>query len=130
MTTSPWIQTYTGTKFEFYSESPEIKIEDIAQALPHLCRFTGQCRVFYSVAQHSVLVAHIVSALYDRLSLEEKAEIRRAGWGSKSDLKLMGLLHDATEAYIGDMNSPLKSRMGDFNAVESRLFRNICKTFN
>jgi len=87
-----WIQTYSGRKF--YPLNPsigDIYIEDIAQSLSMLCRFTGHCNNFYSVAQHSVLVSYIC----------------------KHKHALHGLLHDASEAYLSDLNSPLK-RSGEF----------------
>jgi len=69
--------------------SQDIDITDIAHSLSHLCRFTGHTNVFYSVAQHSLLV----SAKLD---------------GSPQE-RLVGLLHDAAEAYTNDLSSPLKA---------------------
>lgn len=84
----PWIHTYTGKKFSYWNCTPrDIDIRDIARALSNICRFTGHCKVFYSVAQHSVLVSeNTVNPFY-------------------------GLMHDAAEAYVGDMNRPMKSEM-------------------
>jgi len=82
-----WIQIYTGRKFDLLNPSPEdVCIEDIAHALSMICRFNGHCNKFYSVAEHSLHVSY--------------RAIRP--W------KLEGLLHDATEAYVGDMVKPLK----------------------
>lgn len=82
-----WITTYKGTKFHFRNPKPEeIDIEDIAHHLSQLCRFTGACKPFYSVAEHSIRVAEIVP----------------------EELKLAALLHDAAEAYIGDISRPIK----------------------
>lgn len=81
----PWIQTYTGKQYSYEEPTPDmICIEDIARALSHLCRFTGHCKKFYSVAQHSVLVSH------------------------QTKNPFLGLMHDADEAYTGDMCRPLK----------------------
>lgn len=88
---APWIETYTGRRF--YVTEPraqDVCLEDIAHALSMLCRFTGHVREFYSVAQHSVHVSHICAP--------EDA--------------LWGLLHDASEAYLGDLNRPLKYSPG------------------
>ena len=82
-----WIQTYTGGRF--YPLKPEIsdiRLEDIAHALANTCRYTGHCSDFYSVAQHSVIVSHLVPD-------------HCAQWG---------LLHDAAEAYISDIARPIK----------------------
>lgn len=104
----PWIQT--ASDGQFFLDVPrveDVKIEDIAHALSNLCRFTGHVRRFYSVAQHSVLV----SFECDR----EDA--------------LAGLLHDATEAYVGDVSSPLKSMLPEYRAIEARVWRVIAARF-
>lgn len=96
-----FIETYSGRKF--YLEDPQFSIFDIAAALEKTCRFGGHIRGgFYSVAAHSVLVA---------LIMEEE------GWGEP----LEGLLHDAPEAYIGDMPTPFKQYLPDFQKVHDRL---------
>jgi 5'-nucleotidase len=82
-----WITTYTGKAFYHLNPQPEqICIEDIAHALSMICRWTGHTKYHYSVAQHSVYVSYLVPF---------------------SDAK-KGLLHDSPEAYLGDMNRPLK----------------------
>lgn len=104
----PTILTASGDYFSFedFDGSP-IRIGDIAHALSNVCRFGGHCREFYSVAQHSVLVSMIVSPEY----------------------ALQALLHDGTEAYLGDMVKPLKEMMPQFQAVEDELEAAIFRRF-
>lgn len=81
------IRTHTGlTMYPFDPRADEIDIEDVAHALSHICRFTGHCAEFLSVAQHSVTVSRRVPA----------------------PAALAGLFHDAAEAYLSDIASPNK----------------------
>lgn len=92
----PYILTSSG---QFFFKDPGrngFEIRDIAGPLSRLCRFTGHTRVFYSVAQHSCHVADILAA---------------RGWERR--VVLAGLLHDAAEAFLGDVSSPLKSLLGE-----------------
>lgn len=83
-----WIQTYTGKKFDLFHPRPEnVDIVDIAHALSMQCRFNGHVNRFYSVAEHSV-------RLSDNVSLKAVK---------------YGLLHDAAEAYVGDIIKPVKT---------------------
>jgi len=80
-----WMQTYSGKKFSLMDPQPEdVSLTDVVMALSNMCRFTGHCYPFYSVAQHSLLVA-----LY-------------------STNRYTALLHDAGETYYGDISTPLK----------------------
>lgn len=89
---STWVRTFTGKRVELEAPTVDmICIEDIAHALGNLGRFNGHTKYFYSVAQHSWNVAmQLKDDDYDY------------------DVQFHGLLHDAQEAYIGDMVSPLK----------------------
>ena len=103
-----FIRTSTGQCFEFpYGKGFNFEIEGIAHALAHICRFGGHCTRFYSVAQHSVLVASLVPPEH----------------------RLAALLHDAHEAFIGDMVSPLKQFMPEFRRVEEIVEANLRKHF-
>lgn len=107
---SPAIQTYTGRQVTPLTLTPEaIDIEDIAHALSQICRWTGHTREFYSVAQHSVLVA----------------------LNCPSEAQLWGLLHDAPEAYLADLASPLKRSLAfdAFTLHEERIMRAIARKF-
>ena len=108
-----WFTTYSGIKFyPLDSRVEDICIEDIAHALSNVCRYGGHSRRHYSVAQHSVYVSLVVGQL----------EPEHALWG---------LLHDAAEAYIGDMVRPLKmsQAMAAFRDAEAGIMINICKKF-
>jgi uncharacterized protein len=97
-----WMQTYTGRQFwPVDPQTGDFDIADIAHALANICRFGGHTQQFYSVAQHCVVVSHLTPP------------------GDALD----GLMHDAAEAYIGDMIRPLKRLkvMGGYCAAERRL---------
>jgi hypothetical protein len=72
-----------------------------------LCRFNAHCLKFYSVAEHSVHVSYEIAP----------------------DLAMLGLMHDAAEAYLGDVPSPLKGELHEFRAIEDKLTRTIADKF-
>jgi 5'-deoxynucleotidase YfbR-like HD superfamily hydrolase len=87
---NPGMSTYGGSFIDFLNPQVDsIKIEDIAHSLSLICRFNGHCDYFYSVAQHCVHVSY------------------QLPFG----MELQGLLHDAPEAYVGDVVGPLKGAM-------------------
>lgn len=103
-----WILTHTGKQFSFENPTSDmISLEDIAHALTKMCRFNGHCDRFYSVAEHSLRVS---------LQLPDQ-------------LKLWGLLHDATEAYLPDVTRPLKQLLPEFKLIEHKVLVAIAQKF-
>lgn len=108
----PWIETQSGIRFHFLSPDPaEISIIDIAQSLSKNCRFVGQCRRFYSVAEHSFNVSRMLHQF-------------------PVEVQLAGLLHDASEAYITDVASPVKEHITGYQAMEDNIMKVIARKFN
>lgn len=89
-----WVDTWTGKKVDLLNPDPDqIEIEDIAHHLAILPRFTGATKHPYSIAQHSMYVSMMVPEY----------------------LQLHALLHDAHEAYINDINTPLKEAINTYS---------------
>lgn len=108
-----WIQTVSGKRFwPLDPKAEDIHIADIAHALSLMCRFGGHCTQFYSVAEHSVRVARIISAL------------------GRKELTLTALLHDAAEAYMADVLRPIKKHIVGLVEVEHKLEQVIADKFN
>lgn len=106
------ILTRGGDYFDLLNpRAADIKIVDIAHALAHLCRFTGHTRHFYSVAQHSVLAAQLISKTNPELMIE-------------------ALMHDAAEAYLGDVSRPLKRLLPEYQRIERAVLHTICTAFD
>lgn len=112
---TPFIETSTGVRFQPLAPIvATIDVEDIAHSLSNQCRFNGHTREFYSVAQHCYLVSKL---------LEE--------WGEDDDVQLWGLLHDASEAYLTDLPTPIKTapESEGYRKAEKSLMRAICLRF-
>jgi len=103
----PWIQTYTGKKFDYRYSTEKmadiIEINDIARSLSMQCRYAGHCYRFYSIAEHSYLVSKMVP----------------------DHLALVGLMHDAAEAYLTDLPSPLKEILPEFKKLEKKVHKAV-----
>lgn len=103
------IRTYTGQYVNVFDPNPDtICIEDIAHALAHQCRFGGHTQNFYSVAEHSCMVAATVPRY----------------------LALAGLMHDAAEAYLVDVPRPIKKKLQGYKVIEDNLMVVIAQKFD
>ena len=91
----------------------DVALADIARGLSNLCRFTGLCSSFYSVAEHSVHCANL--ARRDGCSLVVQRAV---------------LMHDAAEAYLGDVSRPLKRLLPDYMLFEARMAAAIAARFD
>lgn len=103
-----WLQTFTGVAFYPFAPRPEeINVQDIAHQLSMICRYGGAVSSFYSVAEHSLILARYVR------------QVRP----NNPRLALQALLHDAAEAYICDVPRPLKlmPQMDGYRAMEERI---------
>lgn len=105
----PWIWTISANKFYPYDLKPEdISMHDIAYGLALECRFARQLPEFYSVAEHSVRVTRMVTPEHYK-------------WA---------LLHDAAEAYMGDIPSPWKKLWPEAQHMEELILRAVAARFN
>lgn len=98
------ISLLSGGYFDFVEiEQSKFSIDDIANNLSKICRFTGSVDKFYSVGQHCVIVSHVVPPEH----------------------ALAGLMHDASEAFMSDLNSPLKALMKTYKTLEKKVEKEI-----
>ena len=103
----PSIMLHSGSWLDLLAPHiNDFTIEDIAHGLALQCRYAGQCRDFYSVAEHSMLVCDLVQ-----------------------EDPLAALLHDAAEAFLGDVTRPLKQMLPDYRRIEAEMQKAIFERF-
>lgn len=108
------IRLRSGRYFDLSDPQPDqIEFSDIAGALSKICRFGGQIERFYSVAEHCYHCGLV--AMHDGLSPDAIKAV---------------LLHDATEAFVGDMVKPLKVMLPEYSEIELRVERAIEQKFD
>lgn len=107
------IATYSGVEFFPLDPRPEdVRLFDIAHALSMKCRYTGHCHQFFSVAQHSVMVSQMLEVM--NATVEEQ---------------YIGLMHDAQEAYLPDVASPIKGHIPGYREIEKGVEKVIAEVF-
>ena len=95
----PTMMLHSGATLDFLDPATsQFTLGDIAHGLSNICRYAGQCDEFYSVAEHSVLVSEVTE-----------------------QFKLEALMHDAAEAFLGDVTRPLKQLLPDFKIIERNI---------
>lgn len=96
-----YIETFTGKKFYLFGEIADSDIDwiDIAHALSMQCRYNGHCNRFYSVAEHSTIMSHILP----------------------KEFALYALIHDGSEAYLSDIPSPFKPFLSNYKELEMKV---------
>jgi uncharacterized protein len=105
------IVTSSGDRFDpCFPDWKKIRIEDIAHALSRQTRFSGHVRGTWTVANHSLLVSQLVPQAH----------------------ALAALLHDAAEAYLIDIPSPVKTSglISGYCGVETDIHAAVEKAFN
>ena len=103
----PSIMLHSGAWFDFAApHTSDFTAEDIAHGLAHICRYSGQCSRFYSVAEHSLLVSDVAEGF-----------------------EFEALLHDAAEAFVGDITRPLKQMLPDFKRIEAAVQDAVLERF-
>jgi hypothetical protein len=108
-----YIHLASGGKINLADPQPgDIRVYDIACSLAKLCRFNGHCRKFYSVAEHSIHCSTLVEKLGGTIEQQRHA-----------------VLHDAVEAYLGDVTSPLKSLVPQYEELEAKFQSLIYQVF-
>lgn len=103
------IVTYTGKEIDIFDIKPsDICIEDIAHSLSLQCRAMGHFDRFYSVAEHCYSLSLVVP----------------------TEMAMVALLHDASEAYITDIPTPIKDAIPELRIVEKQIQGVISEYFN
>ena len=102
------IRTHSGKWVNVFEPTADMfVIEDISHALSRQCRFAGHLEHHYSVAQHSIMCSYLVPQEY----------------------ALQALMHDASEAYLVDIPSPIKRHLSNYKEIEDKVMKCIADKF-
>lgn len=118
-----YIGTYNGGQFWVNNPMVEdISLEEITHALTYNVRFNGHTDIFWSVAQHSLLVERIMDDLYSERYCDNSIT-------DKHEACLLALLHDFSEGYMSDIARPFKKLLPDYIEFEKNVQNCIYKSF-
>lgn len=107
------IRTSSGKEVDVFNFTKEMyDPNDVAVSLAKTCRYNGHTSTFYSVGLHSLNVKRVLSSL-------------KANYPTQ----LYGLIHDATESYVGDVPGPIKRKLKEFNTLEKGVMDGICEYY-
>lgn len=105
---SPIVQVFSGVAFTpLDPKAADVRLEDIAHHLSLINRFNGGTNVPYSVAEHCITMSRLVDP----------------------DIALHALLHDAAEAYLGDIVRPIKKSIPELGRIEDHIVGAIYEAF-
>lgn len=122
--TTGWVGTFSGKQIDLINiQASDIELMDIAVGLANQCRYAGQVWPFYSVAEHSVLVSHMV--MFPSYFKSDPGINRN----KQAQLALKALLHDAPEFILHDVIRPVKRRLGGYAELERRVMGAVSVRF-
>lgn len=103
------MNTRSGLRVDLLRPQPAMfSIQDIATGLSNQGHFCGQSPIFFSIAQHCMLALHGYYKLFPKAPINDP-------------VALAVLMHDAAEAYVGDLIKPIKNRLPEFSIIENRI---------
>lgn len=109
-----WVPTLSGRFYPFRTDPGPVSLKDVARSLSHQTRWLGRTGSLYSVGQHSVLCARMA----------------RTHYGASREVQFQCLIHDATEAFLGDIPSQIKRILPDYRALEEKVLAYLCEVWN
>lgn len=113
------VATLSGERFDPLKRTiSKVSIHDLAHGLGMICRYNGQCKHFFSVAQHSWLVMEHFKMKCEHDGIAYSVKALKAA-----------LMHDAAEYLMGDMISPIKALFPEYKAIENTVAATIAGVF-
>ena len=119
----PMLRSVYGSEISILEPKPnDFMLEEIARGLSNVARYSGQTPRHYSVAEHSLHVSAVL--------MMPRLQFPAQGPRPRPDLALWGLMHDAAEAYLSDVPTPLKELLPRFSTIEETFLQAIAQRFS